>query len=169
VVGFSIRLGRRLSWLNVLFALLYLLGDGAIENAHPGIFSDVFFFNVETNQQRSGAHRRTWRVRLPRQSPDIRKIGPRAIDQRLVKMEGDFNQRSAKIGSDPKLLASAPATLQHRGRHPDHEGHANRRHKDSRMLFGERQCNPPGCLRLHIGLKTRKAWSKARSGGTATR
>jgi Ion channel len=47
VVGFSIRFGRRLSWLNVLFALLYLLGDGAIENAHPGIFSDAFFFNVE--------------------------------------------------------------------------------------------------------------------------
>ena len=34
--------------LNVLFALLYLLGDGAIANAHPGIFADAFFFSVET-------------------------------------------------------------------------------------------------------------------------
>ena len=34
--------------LNVLFALLYLLGDGAIASAHPGIFSDAFFFSVET-------------------------------------------------------------------------------------------------------------------------
>ena len=34
--------------LNVLFALLYLLGDGAIANAHPRIFSDAFFFSVET-------------------------------------------------------------------------------------------------------------------------
>jgi inward rectifier potassium channel len=34
--------------LNVLFALLYLLGDRAIANAHPGIFSDAFFFSVET-------------------------------------------------------------------------------------------------------------------------
>jgi inward rectifier potassium channel len=34
--------------LNVLFALLYLLGDGAIANARPGKFSDAFFFSVET-------------------------------------------------------------------------------------------------------------------------
>jgi inward rectifier potassium channel len=33
---------------NVLFALLYLLGDGAIANARPGVFSDAFFFSVET-------------------------------------------------------------------------------------------------------------------------
>lgn len=34
--------------LNVLFALLYLLGDGAIANARPGSFADAFFFSVET-------------------------------------------------------------------------------------------------------------------------
>jgi inward rectifier potassium channel len=34
--------------LNVLFALLYLLGDGAIANARPGFLSDAFFFSVET-------------------------------------------------------------------------------------------------------------------------
>jgi inward rectifier potassium channel len=34
--------------LNVLFALLYLLGDRAIVNARTGIFSDAFFFSVET-------------------------------------------------------------------------------------------------------------------------
>jgi inward rectifier potassium channel len=34
--------------LNVLFAVLYLLGDGAIANARPGAFSDAFFFSVET-------------------------------------------------------------------------------------------------------------------------
>jgi inward rectifier potassium channel len=34
--------------LNVLFALLYLIGDGAIANARPGAFSDAFFFSVET-------------------------------------------------------------------------------------------------------------------------
>jgi inward rectifier potassium channel len=34
--------------LNVLFALLYLIGDGAIANARPGEFSDAFFFSVET-------------------------------------------------------------------------------------------------------------------------
>ncbi|HKM74665.1 MAG TPA: ion channel [Stellaceae bacterium] len=34
--------------LNVAFALLYLLGDGAIANARPGVFSDAFFFSVET-------------------------------------------------------------------------------------------------------------------------
>lgn len=34
--------------LNVLFATLYLRGDGAIANARPGAFSDAFFFSVET-------------------------------------------------------------------------------------------------------------------------
>jgi inward rectifier potassium channel len=34
--------------LNVLFATLYLCGDGAIANARPGAFSDAFFFSVET-------------------------------------------------------------------------------------------------------------------------
>ncbi len=34
--------------LNLLFALLYLLGAGAIANARPGAFSDAFFFSVET-------------------------------------------------------------------------------------------------------------------------
>jgi inward rectifier potassium channel len=34
--------------LNMLFALLYLLGDDAIANARPGSFADAFFFNVET-------------------------------------------------------------------------------------------------------------------------
>ena len=34
--------------LNVLFALLYLIGDGAIANARPGMFADAFFFSVET-------------------------------------------------------------------------------------------------------------------------
>jgi inward rectifier potassium channel len=34
--------------LNVLFAVLYLLGDGAIANARPGVFADAFFFSVET-------------------------------------------------------------------------------------------------------------------------
>ena len=34
--------------LNVLFALLYLLGGDAIANARPGVFSDAFFFSVET-------------------------------------------------------------------------------------------------------------------------
>jgi inward rectifier potassium channel len=34
--------------LNVLFALLYLIGAGAIANARPGAFSDAFFFSVET-------------------------------------------------------------------------------------------------------------------------
>jgi inward rectifier potassium channel len=34
--------------LNVLFALLYLIGDSAIANARPGVFSDAFFFSVET-------------------------------------------------------------------------------------------------------------------------
>jgi inward rectifier potassium channel len=34
--------------LNVLFAMLYLRGDGAIANARPGAFSDAFFFSVET-------------------------------------------------------------------------------------------------------------------------
>lgn len=34
--------------LNVLFATLYLRGDDAIANARPGVFSDAFFFSVET-------------------------------------------------------------------------------------------------------------------------
>jgi inward rectifier potassium channel len=34
--------------LNVLFALLYLVGDGAIANARTGVFADAFFFSVET-------------------------------------------------------------------------------------------------------------------------
>jgi inward rectifier potassium channel len=34
--------------LNVAFALLYLIGDSAIANARPGVFSDAFFFSVET-------------------------------------------------------------------------------------------------------------------------
>jgi inward rectifier potassium channel len=34
---------------NVLFALAYLaLGDGAIDNARPGSFADLFFFSVQT-------------------------------------------------------------------------------------------------------------------------
>jgi inward rectifier potassium channel len=34
--------------LNMLFAALYWLSDGAIANARPGVFSDHFFFSVET-------------------------------------------------------------------------------------------------------------------------
>jgi inward rectifier potassium channel len=34
--------------LNMLFAVLYLLGDAAVANARPGAFSDAFFFSVET-------------------------------------------------------------------------------------------------------------------------
>jgi inward rectifier potassium channel len=34
--------------LNLLFALAYLLGDGAIANARRGAFWDAFFFSVET-------------------------------------------------------------------------------------------------------------------------
>jgi inward rectifier potassium channel len=34
--------------LNVLFALLYLVGGGAIASARPGSFADAFFFSVET-------------------------------------------------------------------------------------------------------------------------
>lgn len=33
---------------NVLFALLYLLEPEGVANAHPGSFSDAFFFSVET-------------------------------------------------------------------------------------------------------------------------
>jgi inward rectifier potassium channel len=33
---------------NALFALAYLAGDHAIENARPGSFSDAFFFSVQT-------------------------------------------------------------------------------------------------------------------------
>ena len=36
------------SWVNVLFATAYYLGDHAINNARPGAFSDCFFFSVET-------------------------------------------------------------------------------------------------------------------------
>jgi inward rectifier potassium channel len=37
-------------WLaiNLVFASLYLLGPGAVTNAAPGSFADVFFFSVET-------------------------------------------------------------------------------------------------------------------------
>jgi inward rectifier potassium channel len=34
--------------LNTLFALLFLLGEAPVANAHPGKFLDVFFFSVET-------------------------------------------------------------------------------------------------------------------------
>jgi inward rectifier potassium channel len=34
--------------LNLLFAALYLIGDGSIANARPGAFADAFFFSVET-------------------------------------------------------------------------------------------------------------------------
>lgn len=34
--------------LNLVFALLYWLGPGAVANARPGAFSDVFFFSIET-------------------------------------------------------------------------------------------------------------------------
>jgi len=34
--------------LNLIFAALYLLGDGAVANARPGMFADAFFFSVET-------------------------------------------------------------------------------------------------------------------------
>jgi inward rectifier potassium channel len=44
IVGFSlVFLG-----LNLVFASLYLLGDGAVANARPGMFADAFFFSVET-------------------------------------------------------------------------------------------------------------------------
>ena len=44
IVGFSlVYLG-----LNLIFAALYLLGDGAVANARPGMFADAFFFSVET-------------------------------------------------------------------------------------------------------------------------
>jgi len=33
---------------NVLFALVYLLGDEPVANARPGSFADLFFFSVET-------------------------------------------------------------------------------------------------------------------------
>ena len=33
---------------NVLFALLYLLQPGAIAQARPGVFSDAFFFSIQT-------------------------------------------------------------------------------------------------------------------------
>jgi len=34
--------------LNVLFALIYVVDPGGIENARPGSFADAFFFSVET-------------------------------------------------------------------------------------------------------------------------
>ena len=34
--------------LNLLFAALYLLGNGSIANVRPGAFADAFFFSVET-------------------------------------------------------------------------------------------------------------------------
>ena len=34
--------------LNLIFAALYLLGDGAVADVRPGMFADVFFFSVET-------------------------------------------------------------------------------------------------------------------------
>ena len=44
IAGFSlVYLG-----LNLIFAALYLLGDGAVANARPGMFADAFFFSVET-------------------------------------------------------------------------------------------------------------------------
>jgi inward rectifier potassium channel len=33
---------------NIVFALLYLLGDNVIANARPGSFADAFFFSVQT-------------------------------------------------------------------------------------------------------------------------
>ena len=37
-------------WLaiNLIFALLYRLGPGAVANAVPGSFADAFFFSIET-------------------------------------------------------------------------------------------------------------------------
>ncbi len=34
--------------INIVFALLYLVQPDAIQNAHPGSFSDAFFFSLET-------------------------------------------------------------------------------------------------------------------------
>ena len=34
--------------LNLFFAVVYSLGQAPIANAHPGSFSDLFFFSVET-------------------------------------------------------------------------------------------------------------------------
>jgi inward rectifier potassium channel len=47
-MGFIAGLSFLYLGLNCLFALFYLLGDGAILNARPGAFSDAFFFSVET-------------------------------------------------------------------------------------------------------------------------
>ena len=48
IAGFSlVYLG-----LNLIFGALYLLGDGAVANARPGMFADAFFFSVETNRHR---------------------------------------------------------------------------------------------------------------------
>ena len=46
--GFLLGLAAVYLGLNILFAVLYLLGDAAIANARPGAFSDAFFFSVET-------------------------------------------------------------------------------------------------------------------------
>lgn len=35
--------------INIGFALLYLAQPGSIANAHPGSFSDAFFFSIETS------------------------------------------------------------------------------------------------------------------------
>jgi inward rectifier potassium channel len=34
--------------INIVFALLYLANPGCIANARPGVFSDAFFFSIET-------------------------------------------------------------------------------------------------------------------------
>jgi len=34
--------------INIIFALLYFANPGCIANARPGVFSDVFFFSIET-------------------------------------------------------------------------------------------------------------------------
>jgi inward rectifier potassium channel len=34
--------------INIVFALLYLASPGCIANARPGVFSDAFFFSIET-------------------------------------------------------------------------------------------------------------------------
>ncbi len=44
---FLLFLGVELT-INTLFALLYLAVPGSIANARPGVFSDVFFFSLET-------------------------------------------------------------------------------------------------------------------------
>jgi inward rectifier potassium channel len=34
--------------INIVFASLYLANSGCIANARPGVFSDAFFFSIET-------------------------------------------------------------------------------------------------------------------------